>query len=223
MNVTIHGTIMSPWVRRLLACCEEKGVSYDIVNVVPLGEPDPEFLKISPLGKVPVMEVNGKFLPDSLAGCAYIESEVADPPLFPNDSWELGWMYWLCDFLGTGVFSKVEAPLFINKFVNPILLQTDVDEAAIAQAIEEMPRHFDYLEEQLGGGKEFLLGDVISLADLTAGSIFVNFRHAGETVDPNQWPSLSAYVERMHTRPSFARLIEREKKAVGAVSPMFAG
>ena len=125
MTVTIHGTIMSPWVRRLLAFCEEKGVEYDIVNVVPFGEPDPEFLKISPLGKVPVMEVNGHFLPDSLAGCAYLESEIADPAFFPSDSWELGWMHWLCDYLGTGLFSKVEAPLFINRFVNPILRESN--------------------------------------------------------------------------------------------------
>ena len=127
MNVTIHGTIMSPWVRRLLAFCEEKGVTYDIVNVVPLGDPDPEFLKISPLGKVPVLEFDGRFLPDSLAGCTFLESEIADPPLFPKDSWDLGWMHWLCDYLATGLFSKVEAPLFIHRFVNPVLLQKQSD------------------------------------------------------------------------------------------------
>ncbi|WP_299326936.1 glutathione S-transferase family protein [Parasphingopyxis sp.] len=222
MKATIHGTIMSPWVRRLLAFCEEKGVDYEIINVVPLGEPDPEFLKISPLGKVPVLEVGGRFLPDSLAACSYIESAIAEPPLFPADGWDRGWMFWLCDYLGTGLFSKVEAPLFIQRFVNPMLLKTPTDAAVVAQALELMPAHFDYLESQLDGGKEFLVGDAISLADLTAGSIFVNFRHAGETVDAARWPSLSAYVERIHARPSFARIIEREKEAVGEVSPMFA-
>lgn len=222
MNVTIHGTIMSPWVRRLLAFCEEKGVDYDIVNVVPLGEPDPEFLKISPLGKVPVMEIDGRFLPDSLAGCAYIESEITKPSLFPTDSWELGWMHWLCDYLGTGLFSKVEAPLFIHRFVNPVLLQTDSNQEAIGQALTLLPRHFEYLEQQLEGGKEFLQGNQLTLADVTAGSIFVNMRHAGEEVDPARWPLLAAYVERIHARPSFTKILEREREAVGAVSPLFA-
>lgn len=222
MNVTIHGTIMSPWVRRLLVFCEEKGIGYDIVNVVPLGEPDPEFLKISPLGKVPVLEVDGRFLPDSLAGCAFLESEVSNPALFPTNSWDLGWMYWLCDYLATGLFSKVEAPLFINKFVNPILLQADSNQAAIDEAYKLMPKHFDYLEHQLEGGNAFLLGDAISLADVTAGSIFVNMRHAGESIDAAQWPLLSAYIKRIHERPSFQNIIAREKEAVGAVSPMFA-
>ncbi len=222
MNVTIHGTIMSPWVRRLLAFCEEKGIGYDIVNVVPLGDPDPEFLKISPLGKVPVLEVDGRYLPDSLAGCAYIEGEVADPPLFPTDSWDLGWMHWLCDYLGTGLFSKVEAPLFIHRFVNPVLLQKESDQAAIDQALDLLPRHFDYLEGQLEGDKPFLLGETMTLADVTAGSIFLNMRHAGEEVSADKWPALAAYVARIHARPSFERIIEREQEAVGAVSPIFA-
>ncbi|SIO10387.1 glutathione S-transferase [Parasphingorhabdus marina DSM 22363] len=222
MNVTIHGTIMSPWVRRLLAFCEEKGVSYDIVNVVPLGDPDPEFLKISPLGKVPVLEIDGRFLPDSLAGCAFLESEIADPPLFPKDSWDLGWMHWLCDYLATGLFSKVEAPLFIHRFVNPVLLQKESDQAAIDQALALLPRHFHYLESQLDGDKSFLMGDAMTLADVTAGSIFINMRHAGEEVDAGQWPTLAAYVDRIHSRPSFSRIIAREREAVGEVSPMFA-
>ena len=222
MKIAIHGTLLSPWVRRLLAFCEEKGVEYDIVNVVPLGEPDPEFLKISPLGKVPVLEVDGRHLPDSLAACSYLESMIADPVLFPADGWDRGWMLWLCDYLGTGLFSKVEAPLFIQRFVNPAFLNMETDDAVVAEALAQMPAHFDYLESQLGDGKEYLVGDALSLADLTAGSIFVNFRHAGETVDADRWPALAAYVERIHARPSFVRIIEREKEAVGAVSPMFA-
>lgn len=222
MKIAIHGTLLSPWVRRLLAFCEEKGVEYDIVNVVPLGEPDPEFLKISPLGKVPVLEVDGRYLPDSLAACSYLESVIDSPVLFPSDGWERGWMLWLCDYLGTGLFSKVEAPLFIQRFVNPAFLNMETDDAVVAEALAQMPGHFDYLESQLGEGKEFLVGDALSLADLTAGSIFVNFRHAGETVDADRWPALAAYVERIHARPSFVRILEREKEAVGAVSPMFA-
>ncbi|QLC22412.1 glutathione S-transferase family protein [Parasphingopyxis sp. CP4] len=222
MTIAIHGTLLSPWVRRLLAFCEEKGVEYDIVNVVPLGEPDPEFLKISPLGKVPVLEVDGRYLPDSLAACSYLESKIDSPVLFPSDGWERGWMLWLCDYLGTGLFSKVEAPLFIQRFINPAFLNMETDDAVVAEALAQMPAHFDYLESQLSEGKEFLVGDALSLADLTAGSIFVNFCHAGEIVNADRWPALAAFVQRVHARPSFVRILEREKEAVGAVSPMFA-
>lgn len=222
MQLKVHGTILSPWVRRLVAFIEEKGLDYEIVTVVPLGEPDPEFLKISPLGKVPVLEVNGRYLPDSLAACVLLETEAPEPPLFPKDGWDHGWMLWLCDYLASALFSKVEAPLFIEQFVNPNFRQTEPDPKVVAQAHAELPGVFNYLESQLGGGQPYFLGDQFSLADLTAGSIFVSFRHAGETVDAARWPHLADFVARMHARPSFQRIFDIERQAVGTISPLFA-
>ncbi|MEO0548962.1 MAG: glutathione S-transferase family protein [Pseudomonadota bacterium] len=223
MQLKVHGTILSPWVRRLVVFIEEKELPYEIINVVPLGDPDPDFLKISPLGKVPVLEFNGRFLPDSLAACTLLEAEVQDPALFPKRGWDQGWMLWLCDYLATAFFSKVEAPLFIQRFINPNFRKTEPDQTIVDQALAIMPQVFDYLESQLLNGRPYLLGDQVTLADLTAGSIFVNFLHAGETVDANRWPNLADYVARMLVRPSFENVLEREREAVGSVSPLFAG
>ena len=79
------------------------------------------------------------------------------------------------DYLATALFSKVEAPLFIQQFINPTFQNTDPDPAIIAAAHEARPQVFDYLESQLVSGRPFLLGDQCTLADLTAGSIFVNY------------------------------------------------
>ena len=222
MQLKVYGTLLSPWVRRLVAFIEEKGLEYDIVSVVPMGDPDPDFLKISPLGKVPVLEVNGRFLPDSLAACTLLEAEVPEPPLFPKAGWDEAWMLWLCDYLATALFSRVEAPLFIQKFVNPTFQNTPPDPAIIEAAYEARQPAFDYLESLLVTGRPFLQGDTCSLADITAASIFVNYRHADETIDPARWPNLSDYVPRMHARPSFQRVLEKEKALVGSASPLFA-
>lgn len=222
MQLKVHGTILSPWVRRLIVFIEEKGLDYEIVNVVPMGDPDPDFLKISPLGKVPVLEFNGRFLPDSLAAATLLEAEAPEPALFPKKGWDEAWMLWLNDYLATAFFSKVEVPLFINQFLNPKLLKAPSDQAAIDAALALMPQVFDYLESQLANGRPYFLGDQVTLADLTAGSIFVNFLHAGETVDANKWPNLSDYVDRMLARPAFERVLAREREAFGAVSPLFA-
>ena len=224
MKLKVHGTVLSPWVRRLIAAIEEKGAEYELVNVVPLGDPDPEFLKISPLGKIPVLEANGQFLPDSLAACNLLDSMHPSPLLFPADAWKRSWMLWLCDFLATGVFSKVEAPLFIQRFINPNFRSEEPDQSIVQAALDAIPYHFNYLEEQLRNtGGPYFLGEEISLADITAGSIFVNFKHAGEDIDPQNWPLLSAHVERTHNRPSFQKILEIEREAVGSISPLFKG
>ncbi|MEM9724159.1 MAG: glutathione S-transferase family protein [Pseudomonadota bacterium] len=221
MQLKLHGAILSPWVRRLALTLEEKDLAYELIPVVPLGEPDPEFLKISPLGKVPVLEVDGRFLPDSLAGCAFLEDLAPSPALFPDDSWDRAWMLWLCDFLGAGLFSKVEAPLFVQRVINPNFLKKEADAGVIAAALDALPRHFDYLEGQLGDGA-FLVGEQLSLADLTAGSVFMNMRHADAPVDAATWPRLASYVDRLHARASFQRILEIERGALGAISPVFA-
>ncbi|MEM7460159.1 MAG: glutathione S-transferase family protein [Pseudomonadota bacterium] len=222
MQLKVHGTILSPWVRRLVAFIEEKHLDYEIVTVVPLGDPDPDFLKISPLGKVPVLEFNGRFLPDSLAACTLLEAETPEPALFPKTGWDHAWMLWLCDYLSTAFFAKVEAPLFIQRFINPNFQKTPPDQTVIDAALAFMPQVFDYLESQLRSRRPYLLGDALSLADLTAGSIFLNFRHAGENVDAQTWPNLADYVDRIHARASFERILEIEKSSVGSVSPIFA-
>jgi len=222
MKLTIHGAIVSPWVRRLMLTCEEKGLDYEQINVNPLGEPDPEFLKISPLGKIPVLEVDGRAMPDSLAACAYLDGIAPEPAIFPSDPWARGWMHWLCDYIGTGLFSRVEAPIFLNRFVKPNFLGQQPNQAEIEAGIALIPRYFGYLEDQLKHGKPFLLGEKVSLADLTSASVFINFGHAGVSVDKHVYPNLSAHVERMYSRPSFEAIFEREKAAFRQISPLFA-
>lgn len=223
MKLTIHGAIVSPWVRRLMLTCEEKGLEYEQVNVNPLGEPDPAFLKISPLGKIPVLEVDGRHMPDSLAACAFLDGTVPEPALIPSDPWQQGWMHWLNDYLGTGVFSRVEVPIFFNRFVKPNFMKQEPDQAAIDAGLALIPRYFGYLEEQLSHGKPFFLGDDLSLADLTSGAVFINFAHGGVRVDPEAYPNLAAHVDRLFARPSFQTILEREKAVFGQISPLFAG
>ena len=79
----------------------------------------------------------------------------------------------------------------------------------------------DNLVWQIGLGKrstnsrrdrQFLVGDSLTLADLAVASPLVNYGHAGETLDAARWPSLAAWLARILARPSFAPMIERERR-----------
>ncbi len=222
MKVKVYGTLVSPWVSRLVAVLEEKSIDYEVETVIPLGEPDPDFLKISPMGKIPVLEIDGKFMPDSLAAAVLLEDEVPTPAMFPDGAWDKAWVIWLNDFLGAGLFSKIEAPLFVQRFINHKLQQQDPDQAKIDEALALLPSHFDYLESQLDDGRLFLVGETMTLVDLTAATIFINLRHAGEEVDADRWPHLAAFVRRMHARPSIKVIIDAHREMFGAMSPLFA-
>jgi glutathione S-transferase len=48
------------------------------------------------------------------------------------------------------------------------------------------------------------------------GSILVNYRHGKGEIDARRWPKLAAYVERIHSRPSFKGLIEEDQRGIKA-------
>ena len=102
------------------------------------------------------------------------------------------------------------APVFFERVVKK-LMGAQPDEARVKEAIEKaLPVDFDYLTEQLGD-QEYLVGGRFTIADIAVASPFVNLGHAGVTVDAKRWPKLAAYVERIHSRPSFKALIEEER------------
>ena len=83
-------------------------------------------------------------------------------------------------------------------------------------ATEVLPPLFDYLEQELGGN-DYLVGNRFTIADLSVGSLLVNYKHGKGEIDAARWPKLAAYVERIHSRPSFKGLIEEDQRGLKAL------
>ncbi|KAG4378260.1 hypothetical protein GLYMA_17G003200v4 [Glycine max] len=60
-----------------------KGLPYDYLAVTSFS--DPEFLKLNPIGFVPVLVDGDSVIVDSLAIIMYLEDKYPDPPLLPRD------------------------------------------------------------------------------------------------------------------------------------------
>eukprot|EP00439_Symbiodinium_sp_Y106_P088679 s1_g1215.t1 len=198
----------------------EKDIDYELVRTVPAGNPSDELLKLNPLGRIPVLELDdGRVLADSLAASSYLDAAFPGPKFLPTSDWEKAWCLWLCEFVASAVFSKFEGTVFVQRVVKPGFEKVAPDEAAVAEALGDVAPAYDYLEAQLDG-TEYLSSNDITLADLTAGSVLLNMRHAGEEVDATRWPSLTAYLERLHGRPSFQALIKQDLELIGHISAL---
>ena len=91
------------------------------------------------------------------------------------------------------------------------MLGPQTDDAAITNALDNViPPLLAWLDEQIAG-KKFFVSDRLSIADIAIASPFVNFNHGGESVDAATYPNLAAFLDRMHSRPTFAALITEEK------------
>ena len=94
------------------------------------------------------------------------------------------------------------------------MMRGQTDEAVCQKTLsEKLPPLFDHLEHEVSG-KDYLVGGSFSIADISIGTMFVNFDHAGEKLDTKRWPKLAAYVERVHARPSFKAMLDEERPFV---------
>ncbi|QIL02135.1 glutathione S-transferase family protein [Sphingomonas sinipercae] len=209
----IYGSSLSPFVRKVVAFATEKGVAAEM-KPIGLGDPDPEFRKASPSGKMPAM-VDGDFmLADSSAIVHYIEAKHPEPALIPADPKLRGQCIWFEEFADT-ILNGCGAKMFFNRVVAPVFLKREGDLAAAAAAErDELPKILDYLERSVPEGEGFLLGDQITLADLAVASPFANLRHMQVAIDTSRYPRTLAYTDRILARESFAPAIAREASAL---------
>jgi glutathione S-transferase len=206
---TLYGTLGSPFVRKAIVALTEKGITYDHDPVVPFG--NAEYRKISPLGKIPAFRDGDRLLADSSVIIAYLERTHPEPSLYPNDPYEYARALWFEEFGDGGLAPVLGGKIFFARVIGPRFFNQPTDEAAVQKAIEEeIPPMFDYLEQEIGD-KQFLVANRFTIADIGVATIFVNYQFAGCTVDAKRWPKLAAYVQRIHNRPSFKAVIEKEK------------
>lgn len=87
----------------------------------------------------------------------------------------------------------------LHKAFGPFFKASATDEQR-AQALETIPRHFDYLESLLDDGRVYLVGDTFTVADAY---LFVVCSWAAVPgIDLKDWPFLNTLWNRMAARPS---------------------
>ena len=211
MALIVYGGSLSPFVRKVLVVLAEKGVEAKNENINPFAPP-PEFLEISPLKRIPVLRDTDvpepNTIPDSSAICDYLEHKFPNPPLYPKDPFQRARALWYEEYADSLVAVTMGPGLFFERVVKKMMKQEPDEELCKKTLHEKLPSILDHLEKELGG-KDYFVGGVFTIADISIGAMFVNFELAGETIDTARWPKLAAYVKRIHARPSFQRDIAK--------------
>jgi glutathione S-transferase len=205
----LFGSSLSPFVRKVLAYAAEREIAIDL-QPTGIGDPNPEFRKASPFGKMPGFADGDYYLADSSAIIHYLEAKYPEKPLIPAEPKARGKTIWFEEFSDT-ILVACGGKIFFNLVVAPRFLGLPGDPEAARQAeLNDLPPILDYLESVVPGEGGYLVGDSLTLADIAVASPFANFRHTNTRVDPGKYPRTVAYVDRMLARPSLASWIERE-------------
>ena len=205
----LYGSTLSPFVRKVAAYMREKGIDFDLQ---PTGFPNPtsEFCAASPFKKMPALVDGDYCLADSSAIIHYLEAKHPSPELIPAEPKARGKVIWFDEFSDT-IMAACGAKMFFNRIVGPRFIGVPGDQnVADTAERDELPPILDYVETIAPDGDGYLVGNKLTLADLSVASPFVNLRHMRTELDQNRFPKTIAYVERILSRPSFAPLVETE-------------
>ena len=210
----IHGVPISVHTRKVIVAALHKGLAYELVPVVPV-VPDslpPNWRELSPTGKIPVLSDGDFHLADSAAICDYLERLHPQAPLYPRTARDHARALSLEQYAGA-LFADVVRPLFHETFVNPNIRKQPPDAARVAAVLAEaLPRMFGYLDGIAGSG--FLVGQALSIADISAVSNLLTYRYLGFELDAMRYPRLAALFEKTVREPAMQEALRREQPVV---------
>lgn len=207
-GLTVIGSYISPYVRKVLACLELKGMDYAIDPIPPFTG-NAAFARLSPLKRVPVLLDGGLVLNDSSVICQYLEDKQPAPALYPRDIAERARARWLEEYADTRLADGLIWRLFYQRSIRKRTTGEAPDETVIAQALEvEIPAALDYLESQLPADG-FVFGEP-SIADISIASYFRTAAFVRYAIDEARWPRTAGLVTRTLALPAFRTLARFE-------------
>ena len=198
----VHSVPGSPFGRSVLATLEEKRASYRLAPRAPGSLKTPEYLKVHPFGRVPVLEHEGFRLYETQAILRYLDRVLTKPLLTPSEVKCAARMDQVMNVNDWYLFHDVGNVIIFHRVIGPRVLGLVPDEAAIRAAMPKAHTVFDELARLLGE-QAYFAGDTVSLADMLVAPAVEFF-----TMIP-EWSALgaphanlTAWMKRMQDRPS---------------------
>ena len=191
----------SPNCQRVKVVLAEKNLPYEIVPVdlTKKEQKNPDYLKMNPYGKVPVLTDDATVLYESLVINEYLEEKYPNPPLMPKDPARKAKGRILVDY-GMAHFDSAYQKLRMELMKEA----KEQSQPVIDGAKSDLKKLLQRFEDELGE-QPYLLGD-FSLVDADLIPRFTRLEGFGVLPDPSL-PRLGKYLERMKARPSVKALL----------------
>jgi glutathione S-transferase len=187
--------------QRILWLLEELELEYQIVfhKRQPIGLAPPELKGVHPLGKAPVVDLDGQVVAESGAALELITQRYGGGRLMPDPASAEYVRYVELLHYPEG---SAAGPLGMLLFGRIFRVDNAGYNGYVASQVE---LHLDYIDGLLAG-RELLIGEQLTAADI---QLTFTLQQARRSKVLEQRPALLAYVARMEARDAYKRAIEK--------------
>lgn len=210
--IKIYGVSISNYFSALKTALIEKQLDFEEVRTFP--SQDEKMLGISPMGKVPVLEVDGRVLSETNVIFDYLEESAPTPALYPGDPWGRAKVREMIRVLEL----YLDAPA--RRHIAAVYFGRQPDPATVAAVEPEIKKGIRALKT-LARFDPYIASQTFSFADIAA------YFHLGFTnlhtlkiysLDlREEVPALGPYLEMLAERPSIKAvdaIMQRDFKAL---------
>jgi glutathione S-transferase len=190
-----------PFCQKVRVVLAEKDLEFEKIFVdLRKGEQKtPEFRRLNPYGKVPVLVDEEEVIYESTVIIEYLEDEYPHPLLLPEDSGARARVRLLEDFCDNSFTPPTSA--LLHELYKP---EAERDQQRMQQYHEEIQRCMVHMNQQLRSG-EYLGGSRFTLADAAFAPRVILLNRMSVELDGSLAPVVN-WIERIKTRPSVRAL-----------------
>ena len=178
----------------------ELGIDCEVIGLNPM-DPGPEFLKLNPAGKLPMLVDGDVVLTESAAIPLYLAEKHPEKGFIPSNLADRGQMYRWIFFLVT----EIEQPLWRIGLNTSIYPEENRVPADIENATRDCKKMVAVFETHMTD-RDVVAGEQLSVADFIAAFTLDWANEAGMLAAA---PRLRAYVETMYARPAAPMTIKQ--------------
>ena len=188
----------------------EAGAEFEVrtINLQKQEHRSPEFIKINPKHKVPVLIVDGEMLTENVAMHLWISRTFPDAGIMPYEPWEQAQAVSILAWCASGIHP------FLSRINLPVKV-CDVDgttDSVVRLALETLNECFTIANGLLARHEYFF--DSFTAPD--AHFFWCTRRAMQLNFDPSPYPNVINHFERLKQRPSVQKLLAFEKETIDA-------
>jgi glutathione S-transferase len=183
VSLVLYDAPRCPYCARARIVLAEKAVEFEVVEI-DLSDRPAWIYEKNPTGKVPVLEEDGRPLPESAVVMEFLEERYPEPPLLPSDPADR---------------AAVRLLVFRDRELTDPYYAFRRGETGAREALDSALAGLDAVlaERPYLGGDEYGLADIAYVPWLLRARDMLDVELAG-------FPSLAAWLARLEERPSIA-------------------
>lgn len=212
--IRLCGFHVSNYHNKVRVALLEKGIAFEEDATIRPSQKD-AWLARSPMGKVPVLEVDGTTLTESQVILEYLEDAYPDTPLLPKDALArakvrelVTHVEWHMEMVARRLYAQA---FFGGTVSDEVKQAVEKDIARGVRTLKVLARFDPFI-----AGKDLTLADCAAFVHLPLVSLSTKLVLGRDVLE--DMPQVKDYIKMLRARPAFARVDEDRKAAAAAMA-----